>query len=143
MVMVGNDVDKCSAKVNWSIPVAEDNCDILSITQTGGPVNGTEVPVSATPFTVTYRATDIHGNTALCSFQVLVVDTQKPEFDADITMPNDITVECDAIPTNCVWHGNGNQLICSPLTTDDVHDNCTPSNQLVITFTEESTQCTN
>jgi hypothetical protein len=143
MVMVGNDPDKCSAKVNWSIPVAEDNCDILSIVQTGGPTNGTEVPVSSTPFTVTYKATDIHGNTATCSFQVLVVDTQNPEFDADITMPNDITVQCDAIPTNCVWHGNGNQLICSPLTNNDVHDNCTPSNELVITFTETSTQCSN
>ncbi|MBK8196176.1 MAG: HYR domain-containing protein [Lewinellaceae bacterium] len=143
MVMVGNDVDKCSAKVNWSIPVAEDNCDILSILQTGGPASGTIINVSPTPFTVTYTATDIHGSMATCTFQVQVVDTQNPEFDADITMPNDITVECNAIPDNCVWHGNGNQLICSPLTTDDVHDNCTAPGDLVITFTEESTQCAN
>ena len=143
MLMVGNDVDQCSAKVNWSIPVAEDNCDILSIVQTGGPLNGTVFPVSATPITVTYKATDVNGNMATCTFQVQVVDTQNPEFDADITMPNDITVECNAIPTNCVYHGNGTALICSPLTTADVHDNCTPSNELVITFTEVSTQCTN
>jgi len=64
MVMVGNDVDQCSAKVNWAIPVAEDNCDIQSITQTGGPVNGTVIPVSPNPITITYKATDIHGNMA-------------------------------------------------------------------------------
>ncbi|MBK7939748.1 MAG: HYR domain-containing protein [Lewinellaceae bacterium] len=143
MVMVGNDVDQCSGKVNWSIPVAEDNCDILSILQTGGPASGTIINVSPNPITITYTATDIHGNTALCTFQVLVVDTQNPEFDADITMPNDITVECNAIPTNCVWHGNGGQLICSPLVNSDVHDNCTAPQDLVITFTETSTQCAN
>jgi|GEM_PF-273619 len=143
MIMVGNDVDQCSAKVNWSIPVAEDNCDILSVVQTGGPLNGTVFPVSPNPITVTYKATDVNGNMATCTFQVQVVDTQKPEFDADITMPADITVECNAIPTNCVFKGNGPNLICAPLDNNDVNDNCTPSNQLVIEFTETSTQCTN
>jgi hypothetical protein len=141
MVMVGNDVDKCSAKVNWDIPVAEDNCEILSIVQTGGPASGSIIPVSPTPFLITFTATDIHGNTATCTFEVLVVDTQNPEFDADITMPADITVECDAIPTNCVFKGNGPNLICEPLNNNDVHDNCTPSQDLVIEFTETDTQC--
>jgi len=130
MVMVGNDVDKCSAKVNWPQPVAEDNCDILAVTQTGGPGSGTEIAVGA-PFTVTYRATDVNGNTQICSFQVQVVDTQKPQFDADIVMPGDVTVQCDAVPAPFV------------LTNNDVFDNCTPSAQLVITFTQTSTQGTN
>ncbi|MCW5925117.1 MAG: HYR domain-containing protein [Saprospiraceae bacterium] len=141
MVMVGNDVDKCSAKLNWSIPVATDNCGISSVAQTGGPANGSDVPVSPSPLTVTYTATDVHGNTAACSFQVLVVDTQKPEFDADITMPADITVECDAIPTSCVFKGNGPGLICAPLDNGDVSDNCTAPGDLVIGFTETSTKC--
>jgi len=140
MVMIGNDPDQCSGKLNWSIPVATDNCALLpapnGIVQTGGPASGTVVPVGV-PQTVTYTATDIHGNTSTCVFQVQVVDTEKPEFDADIVMPTNITVQCNAVPTNCVFHGNG---ICSPLTNDDVNDNCTPSSQLVITFTEVSTQ---
>lgn len=140
MVMVGNDVDKCSGKLNWSIPVATDNCALLpapnGIVQTGGPQNGTEVPVGV-PYTVTYTATDIHGNSSTCVFQVQVADTQKPSFDADIVMPTNITVECNAIPDNCVFHGNG---VCSPLTNDDVHDNCTSPGNLVINFSETSTQ---
>jgi hypothetical protein len=139
MVMIGNDVDQCSGKLNWSIPVATDNCSAFTVIQTSGPVNGTIVNVGV-PQTVTYTATDIFGNSSTCTFQVQVVDTQKPDFDADIVMPTNITVECNAIPTNCVFHGNG---ICSPLTNDDVHDNCTPSAQLVITFTEVSTKGTN
>ncbi|MCB9338778.1 MAG: HYR domain-containing protein [Lewinellaceae bacterium] len=129
MVMIGNDPDQCSGKLNWSIPVATDNCELASVTQTGGPANGTPVPVGM-PMTVTYTATDIYGNSSTCVFDVQVVDTQNPEFDADIVMPGNITVQCNAVPPAFV------------LTTDDVHDNCTPSNLLVITFTQTSTQGT-
>ena len=127
MVMIGNDPDECSGKLNWGIPVADDNCALLSVVQTGGPASGTVVPVGV-PQTVTYKATDAAGNTSLCTFQVQVVDTQNPEFDADILMPGNITVECHAIPAPFV------------LTTDDVHDNCTAPADLVIVFTETSTQ---
>ncbi|MBK6620963.1 MAG: hypothetical protein IPG32_08815 [Saprospirales bacterium] len=43
-------------------------------------------------------------------------------------MPGDITVECDAVPDPFV------------LTNNDVHDNCTAPEDLMITFTEVSTQ---
>ena len=33
MVMVANDPDQCSGKLNWSIPVASDNCTLLSVVQ--------------------------------------------------------------------------------------------------------------
>ncbi|MEZ4932291.1 MAG: HYR domain-containing protein [Saprospiraceae bacterium] len=130
MVMVGNDVDVCSGKLNWSIPVATDNCGIQLVAQTGGPAPGTAVPVG-TAMTVTYTATDVNGNTSACTFDVQVIDTQKPEFDADIVMPGNITVQCDNIPAPFV------------LTNDDVYDNCTASADLVINFTEVSTQGNN
>jgi prepilin-type processing-associated H-X9-DG protein len=116
--------------------------DLANVVQTGGPISGTVVPIYCPPVptTITYKATDGAGNTAIWSFQVMVVDTEKPEFDADIVMPTDITVECDAVPTNCVFHGNG---ICSPLTNNDVNDNCTSAANLVITYTEVSTKCSN
>ncbi|MCW5920786.1 MAG: HYR domain-containing protein [Saprospiraceae bacterium] len=69
MVMVGNDADKCSASFNWPIPVATDNCGISSSPDGRPPANGSDVPVSPSPLTVTYTATDVHGNTAACSFR--------------------------------------------------------------------------
>jgi uncharacterized repeat protein (TIGR01451 family) len=38
MHMIGNDPDQCSGKLNWSIPVAEDNCVLVSNVQVGGPL---------------------------------------------------------------------------------------------------------
>jgi hypothetical protein len=128
MVMIGNDVDQCSGKLNWSIPVATDNCSDFTVVQTGGPVSGTVVPVGV-PQTVTYTATDVFGNSSVCTFQVQVVDTQKPDFDADIVMPGDITVECHQVPAPFV------------LTLNDVHDNC--PGPLTINYTQTSTQCSN
>jgi hypothetical protein len=142
MVMIGNDPDQCSGKLNWSIPTATDECAIfVAVTQTGGPASGSVISITCppTPQTITYTANDSNGNTSTCTFQVMVIDTEKPEFDADIVMPGNITVECDAVPNNFVYHG----LVLGPLTNNDVNDNCTASNQLVITFTETSTQCTN
>ncbi|MCC6459778.1 MAG: HYR domain-containing protein, partial [Saprospiraceae bacterium] len=124
-LVFGNDPDQCSAKINWPTPVAVDNCSIPTVVQTAGPTAGSVVPVGT--YTVTFKATDAMGNMAFCTFQVMVMDTEKPEFDADIVMPADVTVQCDAVPAPFV------------LTTNDVNDNCTPSNLLVITFTEVRT----
>ncbi len=127
MVMVANDVDECSGKVNWSIPVAMDDCFVIDVVQTAGPASGTVVPVGAAQ-TITYTATDSDGNTATCSFEVMVIDSQDPAYDADIVMPADATVECSDIPAPFV------------LTNADVNDNCTAPADLVIAFTEVSTQ---
>lgn len=114
MIMIGNDPDQCAGKLNWSIPVALDEClPLANVVQTAGPAPGSVVAITCppTPTTISYKATDGAGNMATCSFQVMVVDTQKPEFDADVIDAADITVQCDGIPTNCVFHGNG---VCSP-----------------------------
>ncbi|MBK6929473.1 MAG: HYR domain-containing protein [Saprospirales bacterium] len=126
MVMIGNDPDQCSGKLNWSQPVATDNCTLLSVVQIAGPASGTVVPVGQ-PQTVTYRAFDAAGNSSTCSFQVQVVDTQIPELDDDVVMPSDVTVECDAVPAPFV------------LTNGDVHDNCTASDLLDIDTSEVRT----
>ena len=119
MVMIGNDPDECSGKLNFSIPVAQDDCFEITVTQTAGPIPGSDVAVGVAQ-TVTFEATDSDGNTVECSFDVMVIDTQDPEFDADIVMPADVTVECDAIPAAFV------------LTTSDVNDNCTTPANLII-----------
>ncbi len=140
MVMIGNDPDQCSGKLNWPIPVATDECaTFVTITQTGGPISGTVIPITCppTPQTVTYTANDGNGNVSTCSFLVMVIDTEKPEFDADILMPGDVTVECDAVPTNCIPRTGG---ACLPLTNADVNDNCTAPGALTVAFNEMSTQ---
>ncbi|MBL7808984.1 MAG: T9SS type A sorting domain-containing protein, partial [Saprospiraceae bacterium] len=150
MIMIGNDPDQCSGKVNWQPPVAVDDCLPLPISapgiplpgtvvQTTGPLPGTAVAITCppTPSNITYIATDANGNTSSCTFQVMVVDTEEPEFDADIIMPNDTTVNCHQVPTNCVYHGPN---VCTPLTNSDVNDNCTSPADLDITFEEISTQ---
>ncbi|MFN7326466.1 MAG: Ig-like domain-containing protein, partial [Chitinophagales bacterium] len=139
MVMVGTDPDQCSAKVNWTPPVATDDCQLVSVTQVTGPASGSVFTAACTavPTTITYLATDQSGNTSTCTFEVVVMDTQKPAFDADITMPGNITVESNQIPTNCVFHGNGT---CLPLTTADVNDNCTPAGDIIISFNEVNNQ---
>ncbi len=124
-LVFGNDPDMCWAKVNWPQPVAVDNCSIPTVVQTSGPTSGTIVNVGT--YTVTFVATDAMGNTSICSFDVMVMDTQNPELDADILMPGDVTVECDNVPAPFV------------LTNNDVHDNCTAPEDLVITFTEVRT----
>ena len=73
-ITVDNDSGKCGAVVTWDEPTASDNCGIESFTSNYEP--GDYFPVGTT--TVTYTATDIHGNTAECSFKVTVNDTQPP-----------------------------------------------------------------
>jgi len=143
MIMIGNDPDQCSGKLNWSIPTATDECAIfVKILQTGGPLSGSVISITCppTPQTITYTANDSNGNISTCTFQIMVVDTEKPEFDADILMPGNVTVECDAVPTNCIPRTGG---VCTPLTNDDVNDNCTAPANLVVTFTETSTRGSN
>ncbi|MDO8367673.1 MAG: T9SS type A sorting domain-containing protein [Saprospiraceae bacterium] len=105
--------------------------------QTQGPLPGSVVDITCppTPITIAYKATDGAGNMSTCSYQVMVIDTEKPEFDADILMPGNVTVECDAVPTNCIPRTGGN---CAPLTVSDVNDNC--AGPLTVAFNEVSTQ---
>ena len=101
--MWGNDPNQCSAKVNWPALVAVDNCSTPTVVQTAGPLSGTVVAVGT--YTITYTATDAAGNVGTCSFTVMVMDTEKPTFDADIVMPGNVTVECDAVPAPFILAG--------------------------------------
>jgi len=78
------DVDSCSATVEYELPTAADNCDIVTVTLTEGLASGSEFPLGET--TVTYTATDASGNTVTTTFTVTVVDNIAPE----ITCVNDI-----------------------------------------------------
>ncbi|TRX33260.1 HYR domain-containing protein [Flavobacterium sp. ZT3R18] len=72
-----NDLNKCSAVVTWTAPLATDNCTAPgSLVWTNSHSSGDTFPVGVT--TVTYTAKDLAGNIATCSFTVTITDTQAP-----------------------------------------------------------------
>ncbi|WP_223276068.1 HYR domain-containing protein [Algoriphagus aquimarinus] len=73
-IVVDNDAGTCDAVVTWTAPDATDNCGIDTFTSNILP--GATFPVGET--TVTYTATDIHGNEETASFTVTVTDNQLP-----------------------------------------------------------------
>ena len=75
----------CDTIATWASPTVNDNCGIQSFTSTHN--TGSTFPVGTT--TVTYTATDIHGNTNTCSFDVIVTDSVLPIFS---NCPSNVTV---------------------------------------------------
>jgi len=59
------------AVATYTTPTATDNCGVQSVNRTVGLASGSVFPIGTT--TVTHTATDIHGNTASCSFTVTVL----------------------------------------------------------------------
>ncbi|WP_430405764.1 HYR domain-containing protein [Fluviicola sp.] len=87
-ISVSNDPSVCGAMVTWTLPVATDNCPGVTMTSTHN--SGDNFPLGTT--TVTYSATDAAGNTATCTFDITVNDTEAPVFT---NCPSDITVNND------------------------------------------------
>lgn len=83
-ITVGTDPGECTGNVSWTAPTASDNCGVQSLTSTHDP--GALFSLGTT--SVSYMATDVNGNSAMCSFTVTVIDTEAPALSpcpADIT----------------------------------------------------------
>ncbi|MBI1804857.1 MAG: HYR domain-containing protein [Ignavibacteriae bacterium] len=76
---VSNDPGTCSATVSFSDPSVSDNCPGVGA-PTCNPESGSSFPKGTTK--VTCSVTDAHSNTASCSFNVTVNDTEKPILSA-------------------------------------------------------------
>jgi uncharacterized repeat protein (TIGR01451 family) len=96
--------ENCSNEVIWSIPIADDNCGIISVIETssGGPFYGQ--PLDPDTYNIQYTATDIYGNTATCNFTIEVVDDNAPLL---VCLP-DLTVSADA--GVCTWTSEAGEL---------------------------------
>ena len=70
------DIDQETALVTFVLPTATDDNGTPLITQIAGPPSGTQFPKGET--TISFLATDVSGNTASCSFTVLVYDDGIP-----------------------------------------------------------------
>jgi gliding motility-associated-like protein len=91
-IIQDTDPDHCDAVVTWASPARTDNCGIVSADSTH--VSGASFPLDTT--TVTYTVEDAAGNSASCSFKVIVRDTQAPNLSA---CPPDVTLDTD--PGRC------------------------------------------
>ncbi|HKL35725.1 MAG TPA: HYR domain-containing protein, partial [Salegentibacter sp.] len=83
------------AIVDFNDPTATDNCEV-TITQTAGPLSGSEFPLGTT--TITFEAEDEAGNISECSFTITVNDSEAPSLECpdNIMQPNDADI-CGAI----------------------------------------------
>ena len=90
-------LNSCSKNVTWTIPTATDNCGILSLDnddQDGIDIGTTHVSTlhGAGLHTITYTATDIHGNVHSESFSITLVDAQPPAITG---CPGNISVNAE------------------------------------------------
>ncbi len=79
-ITVPADAGDCDALVSWTAPTASDNCGILSFASDWEP--GDTFPGGTT--TVTYTATDVHGNVETCSFTVTVTNSNELVVSVDL-----------------------------------------------------------
>jgi len=73
-VTQNTDAGSPTATVTWTVPTANDNTAVATLTSSFNP--GAAFPVGTT--TVTYSVADIYGNPASCSFDVTVSDNEIP-----------------------------------------------------------------
>ena len=137
-ITVNNDTGDCDALVTYSV-TTNDNCPGETLIQTAGLSSGSEFPVGIT--TNTFEVTDAAGNTATCSFDVTVNDTEDPTW---VIPPSDLTVECDGSGNvaefdnwlNSTFTGTDN---CTGVTvTNDssgLSDDCGATGTETVTFT--------
>ena len=86
-VTLSTDPGMCTAVVTFADATATDNCTNPPAITNLGLASGSTFPVGTT--NVTFRATDAAGNSATCSFAVVVNDTQVPviQCPASFTLP--------------------------------------------------------
>jgi hypothetical protein len=127
-VTVVADPRTCSATASWSDPIVSDNCGfVLEYIANGQLVqSGGRFPVGLT--TVMAVARDATGRTALCEFNVSVVDVEPPVLGLE-ALPS-MSLPCGA-GYESIWKGQGAHAC--------VLDNCPSSLVFASSFLQEPT----
>ena len=122
IIFVGTEPGMCGATVYYPEVIAFVNCggNDISIEQIEGLPSESFFPVGAT--TNTFVLTNLAGDTATCSFDVVVYDSEPPI----------ITIENDAIE---LWPAN-HKMINVPLNYE-VYDNCGTINTEIFVYSNE------
>ena len=90
-ISVNTDPGQCGAVVSFGLPNGTDNCSGTSTVQIGGLSSGSVFPVGSS--IVTFEVTDDAENTAQCSFNVSVIDSEAPS----ISCPADVTIVTNSL----------------------------------------------
>lgn len=76
-----SDQSVCGANIDWTVPVATDDCDMaVALTSTPAVFPGAFFPAGNTQ--VTYTAVDASGNSSTCNFSITVIETIAPVLSA-------------------------------------------------------------
>ena len=104
-IYVHLDPGACDAIVTWNPATAIDNCEVVEINQTGGPVSGTTFDRNTTT-TVSYEAIDQSGNVSTCSFTIEIIEFVPAS--NDITCNNLVHITLDE---NCEATVGADQIL--------------------------------
>ena len=131
-ISTDNDPGNCSATITWAAPTATDNCSAVTLISNHN--SGETFPADTT--TVTYTATDFAGNSATCSFDITVNDTEDPALN---NCPTDISVNNDPDSCNAVvtWAAPTATDNCPGVTLTSTHNSgdIFPVGTTTITYT--------
>ncbi|MDE5420216.1 HYR domain-containing protein, partial [Labilibaculum sp. DW002] len=108
------DAGECDAQVNWTEPVATDNCPSVNLSRILGPASGSTFQVGTTQ--IRYRAVDASGLVTYMTFNVTVADQTPPE----LTCPVSTLIapfERDADNAGCFYTVVGTEF--NPVATDE------------------------
>lgn len=150
-ILLENETGKCSAVATYPNATATDNCAVQSVLRTDGLISGSTFPVGTSY--VSYRATDIYGNSSTCSFSIKILDTEAPKMVCPVNLnrPNDFG-ECSRtlpiigspsqLSDNCgVYRVTSDSPVTFPIgetvvtwTIEDIHQNTASCAQLVTIF---------
>ena len=135
----------CLATVTWAPPSVSDNCPGVTLSLSvvdkdgnavAGAAVGGQYSVDLSPYSATYTATDVEGNTNTdCTFSITVSDNEDPV----VTCPTDVTgLSCgEDIPTTFNV-SNGTDF--AALTGASLSDNCDATSDLDVSYSDSGSQ---
>ncbi|MEL1241822.1 HYR domain-containing protein, partial [Flavobacterium flavipallidum] len=132
-IVQSTDTGLCSAVVTYVAPVGTDNCSGQSTVQTAGLPSGSAFPKGKT--TNTFEVTDASGNKTSCSFDVVVIDNEKPKvFTQNIILQLDATGN---VSTTAAAVNNGSSDNCgiASLSLSKTDFNCSNFGDNTVTLT--------
>ncbi|MFN2514712.1 MAG: carboxypeptidase regulatory-like domain-containing protein [Pyrinomonadaceae bacterium] len=84
-ITTNNDANACSAAVNPGTATATDNCGVASVVGSRSDGQSLNAPYPVGNTTITWTATDVHGNSTSCQQTVTVNDAQLPVVTSSVT----------------------------------------------------------
>ena len=108
--IVVSNFGSCTTSAAWSLPQAFDNCDDVTLEQTGGPLFGSAIAVGV--YEISYEAKDQSDNVSACSFQLVVSSIDSTSLNC-VPIALELDSLCQASITKEAIIGS-ELLVCAP-----------------------------